>query len=153
MASSGARVPRRLGDEDIPSFTTHSPLLNQQVNSLLLDCAVCDYENVILPKPMHYVLAGLLITQTWMEEDLKTCWKPRGNTWMINFRIYIASARGRRGRQEHRERDIEMAQHNVDASKMELYTPKERDLRVHWAEPMLGSVCNIMVAPNRVGIG
>ena len=44
-----------------------------------------------------------------------------------------------------------MAQHNVDASKMELYMPKERDLRVHWAEPMLGSVCNIP-SRNRLGL-
>ena len=64
-------------DEDIPSSTTHSPIeevavkdksnevrigpmtrsrtkqLEQQVNSLLLDYDVSDYESFILPKSMH----------------------------------------------------------------------------------------------------
>ena len=84
-------------DEDIPSSTTHSPiekvavqnksnevrigpmtrsrtkLLEQQVNSLLLDYDVSDYESFILPKSM-YVFSGLLITQMLLEEII--------NTWM-----------------------------------------------------------------------
>ena len=31
----------------------HAKLLEQQVNSLLIEYDVCDYENFILPKSMH----------------------------------------------------------------------------------------------------
>ena len=121
-----------------------------KVNYFLLINIVCVYKNVILPKPMHFVLAGLLITQTWMEDmddhmgNKRECMEDNYQ----NIYYYCLREEGAQG-----GRHKEDVQHIVGVSKMESYTHKEGDLRVHRAEPMLGSVCIVLVAPNRVGIG
>ena len=131
------------------SFTDN----HYKVNSFLVIHIVCVYKNVILPKPMHYVLAGLLITQTWME-DMDDHMGNKRKCMEDNYQnIYYYCSREEREEGAQDGRHEEGVQHNVDASKLESYTHKERDLRVHMAGPMLGSVCNVLVAPNRVGIG
>ena len=92
----------RIGDEDIPSSLPSFPvddvaaqdkpnevrigpmtrsrtkLLEQQVNSLLIEYDVCDYENFILPKSMHLCMIRVIDNtniiggeeQQDMEEDM-----------------------------------------------------------------------------------
>ena len=81
-----------VSDEDIPSSSPLSPindvavqenpnevrigpmtracakLLEQQVNSLLIECDVCDYENFILPKSMH--LCMIRVNSLLIEYDV-----------------------------------------------------------------------------------
>ena len=116
-------------DEDIPSFTTHSPLLNHKVNSFLLNGAVYDYKNCILPKTMNdYILRFINNTnvmgdhQNMEHQDMKSkgdYLKTHGDN-KIEHAAIIKTKLSKCLREEreagaHGERHVGGAPHNVDA--------------------------------------
>ena len=93
---------------------SRTKLLEQQVNSLLTEYDVCDYENFILPKSMHLCMIRVIDNtniiggeeQQGMEDDM-------GNMMNKSFK----SSREEREAGAHGERQEGGAQHHVGAPK------------------------------------
>ena len=172
-----------LSDEDIPSSSTTSPinnaavqdnevrlgpmtrsrtkLIEQQVNSLLLDYDVSDCENFILPKSMHVCILRFIDNTNTnvgeeqhgmenVEEHMKDKSECMEDTIQNN---YYKCSREEREEGVQGEGYEDGVQSNVAALSFGVLVIIGKDLRVHMAETKFGSVCNKRVGPNRVGIG
>ena len=78
-----------------PMTRSRTNLLEQQVNSLLIEYDVCDYENFILPKSMHLCMIRFIdntsiegATERVDEDD-----KHEGGSGTIQERVSIRTAR------------------------------------------------------------
>ena len=103
---------------------SRTKLLEQQVNSLLLEYGVCDSENFILPKSMHLCMIRIIDNtsvhggeeQQGMEDHMESKRECMEDTIQ---NIYYKCLREEREAEAHGERPEDGAQHNVGGAKEE----------------------------------